>query len=234
MLEVADVVIGIPKSRGSISFDLQPGEVHAIMAESGAGKTGLAHILAGLEQPIRGNIYLNRQPVLIKDPFHAILLGIGVFFNDTSYSLIPHLTIKEYLFLWHDGHIISNKRLAEKAKGLLDEYEVNINADTLIFELSQEQRCLIYLMKLLARRPSILILDEPSVDLSETGKQHLFRILQKCRSSSGILYLSNQLEEILQVADRVTILKEGATRLHSWQLATASRIQYAGLAIVMG
>lgn len=222
MLQVADLAIGLPKSRGSINFDLRPGEIHAMMAESGAGKTGLARILAGLQQPLKGTILLNRQPVSIKNPAHAISLGLGVYLNNARYSHITHLKVKEYLFLWSKKLFISNKQLAAMARALLDEYEVNINPDAFVFNLTQEEWSLVFLLMLLARKPANLILDEPGADLSETGKQHLFRILQKYRNNAGILYLSNQLEEILQVADRVTILKEGAT-LACFPIETAKK-----------
>ncbi len=202
----------ISKGCNQINLDLNMNEIHAIMGESGAGKTGLARILAGMNCPSQGMIYINNQRVEIKDPSQALSLGIGVLFQNTSYSIIPHLTVKEFLYIWFDSFFISNKRLAKKAIELLQEYEINLNPNRFISELNQEEYRILFLMKILAREPAIIILDEPATDLSESKKQHFFRIVRKfAEKGGGVLYLSNKLDEILQISDRVTILKDGGT-----------------------
>lgn len=200
-----------------INLELRRGEIHAIMGEPGAGKTGIAHIMAGLQAPGEGGIYLGDrpvadQPVAIKNPYQSLALGIGVLFENSGLSFIPHLTVKEYLYLWTSRWIISNKKMTARAEQLLEEYEIGVNPNHLYASLSQEERRLVSLLRLLARNPSVLVLDEPSADLSEIRKQHLFRILRKyARKQAGILYLSNQLEEVLQIGDWVTILKNSGT-----------------------
>jgi two-component sensor histidine kinase/ABC-type multidrug transport system ATPase subunit len=202
----------ISKDDQCINLDLKRGEIHTIMGEPGAGKTGIAQFLAGLQIPTYGTIFLNQQPVQIKSPFQSLALGIGVLFENTSFSYIPYLSVKEYLFLWTNLWIISSRKLAKKTRELLDEYEINIDPNRLFINLNQEERRLIALMRIFARDPSIVVLDEPSSNLSEARKQHLFRIIRKyAEKKKGVLYLSNQLEEILQIGDRVTILKNGAT-----------------------
>ena len=195
-----------------INLELRRGEIHAVMGEPGAGKTDIAHILAGLQAPGAGVLTLNGQPVTIRNSYHAIDLGIGVLFESGHLSFIPHLTVKEYLYLWTNRWIISNKKLTEKTEQLLAEYEINVAPHCLFSDLSQEERRLISLLRLLARNPTILVLDEPSSSLGEIKKQHLFRILrQYARKQAGILYLSNQLEEVLQIGDWVTVLKNSGT-----------------------
>jgi ribose transport system ATP-binding protein len=204
-------VSGVSKEGSNINLDLKKGEIHAIMGESGAGKTGIAHILAGINKN-QGIIYINNQLVEIKNPFHSLALGIGVLFQNYSYSFIPRLTVKEFLYIWADSFFISSKRLTEKTVQMLQEYEIDVNPNALMYNLNQEECRLLSLMKLLAHKPLIVALDEPSSDLSEVKKQHLFRIIRKyAENGNGILYLSNKLDEILQIGDRVTILKDGGT-----------------------
>jgi two-component sensor histidine kinase/ABC-type multidrug transport system ATPase subunit len=202
----------ISKGCNEINLDLKKNEIHAIMGESGAGKTGLAQILAGMNRPSRGMIYINNQLVEIKGPSQPLSLGISVLFQNKSYSFIPHLTVKEFLYIWFDSFLISNKRLAKKAIELLQEYEIDLSPNRFISELNQEEYRILFLMKILARNPAIIVLDEPTSDLSESKKQHFFRIIRKfAEKGGGVLYLSNKLDEILQISDRVTILKDGGT-----------------------
>lgn len=202
----------VSKDDQYINLDLKRGEIHAVMGEPGAGKTGITHFLTGLQTPSSGTIYLNDQPIMIKNPFNSLSLGIGVLLENPSFSFVPSMTVKEYLFLWTNLIIISNKKLSLKTQRLLDEYEINVNPDRLFINLNQEERRLISLMRVIARDPSIVVLDEPSSGLSELRKQHLFRIIRKyVEKNKGVLYLSNQLDEILQIGDRVTILKNRGT-----------------------
>jgi ribose transport system ATP-binding protein len=205
-------ISGVSKDMASINLDLKKGEIHAIIGESGAGKTGLAHILAGLKYSDAGIIYVNNQLVDIKSIKYSLALGIGVLLDNPAYNYIPHLTVKEYLYLWNHSLIVSNKKMAEKTKKLLGEYDVNVDPNDLMLKLNVEERLLLSLMKVLVRNPSIVVLDEPTSSLSEAKKQHFFRIIRKyAESNNGILYLSNQLDEVLQIGDRVTILKSGET-----------------------
>jgi ribose transport system ATP-binding protein len=213
ILRIQDLRIDeISKGCNRINLDLKMNEIHAIMGESGAGKTGLAQILAGINRPNQGMIYINNQLVDLKDPSQPLSLGVGVLLQDTNYSFLPHLTVKEFLYLWFDSFFISNKRLAQKAFELFQEYEINLSPNRFISELNQEEYRILFLMKILARNPAIIVLDEPTADLSESKKQHFFRIIRKfAEKGGGVLYLSNKLDEILQISDRVTILKDGGT-----------------------
>ncbi|TCL76289.1 ribose transport system ATP-binding protein [Hydrogenispora ethanolica] len=223
LLEKADTLLaiknlrinGVSKDYCSINLDLNRGRIHAIMGESGAGKTGLAHILAGMRRCDQGAIEMNGQPIEIRNPRQPFALGIGVLFQNTQLSFIPHLTVKEYLYLWADTLIVSGKRLADQAARLLRDYEIRIDPHALVSDLSQEECRLLALMKLLARDPAVVVLDEPTSDLSEIKKQHFFRIIRRfAEKGSGVLYLSNKLDEILQIGDEVTILKDGGTVAH--------------------
>lgn len=224
LLQIKNIRLsGVSKESNSISLDLKRGEVHAVMGESGAGKTGLAQIMAGLKNPESGLIFIDSRQVEIKNSFESLALGIGVLYDNLNNSYIPHLSVKEYLYLWTETFIVSDKRLFEKAQKLLHEYEINVDPDDLLFDLSMEECQLLALMKVLAKNPAIVVLDEPTSSLSEIRKQHLFRIIRKyAEAKHGVLYLSNQLDEILQIGDRVTILKDGGA-LASFSMEFAKR-----------
>lgn len=213
ILQIKDLYIhGVSKEGNWINLDLKKGEIHALIGESGAGKTGLAYILAGINRTNQGEIFINSQLVDIKNPLNLKKLGLGVLFENPNYSFIPHLTAKEYLYIWSDSFIISSKHLLEKTIKTFREYEININPNALISELNQEECRLLYLLKILVTDPNIVILDAPTSDLSESKKQHLFRIIRKyTEKGGGVLYLSNKLDEILQISDRVTVIKDGGT-----------------------
>lgn len=209
LLQIKDLRINGSKEGQSISFDLRKGEIHAIIGESDAGKSKIAFFLAGLQNSGSGVVFLNQEPVQIKNIFHSLDVGIGVLFKDPFFSYLPHLKIKEYLYLWEKNFVLSKKELSLKAQKLLEEYEINIDPDSLFISLNLEERLLIALMRLLAREPLLVVLDEPSINLSQIKRYHLMRIIRKyVKKGTGVLLLSNQLSEILQVSDRITILKD--------------------------
>lgn len=202
---------GVSKDDNVITLDLIKGEIHAVMGESGAGKTGLTHILAGMNRPSQGRIFSQNKLIEIKYPAQLKSLGIGTLFQNPGYSLIPRLTVKEFLYIWADSFIFNN-RLEKRANRLFAEYEINLNPNSYVADLNQEECRLLCLMKLLANGSSIIVLDDPTADLSELKKQHLLRIIRRFAENGGaVLYLSNKFDEILQISDRVTVLKDGGT-----------------------
>jgi two-component sensor histidine kinase/ABC-type multidrug transport system ATPase subunit len=213
ILEIQNLKIsGVSKDNNEINLTVKKGEIHAVMGESGAGKTGLTNILAGMNRPSQGGIFWQNRLVEIKQPEQALALGIGILFQNPGYSLIPHLTVKEFLYIWADSFIIFNQKLAKKAVKLFAEYEINLAPDSLVSDLNQEECRLLFLMKLLANDSVLIVLDDPTADLSELKKQHFLQIIRQFVEKGGaVLYLSNKFDEILQISDRVTILKDGGT-----------------------
>ena len=101
LLQIQNIRLsGVSKESNSIGLDLNSGEIHAVMGESGAGKTGLAQIMAGLKNPESGMIFIGGREVEIKNSFESLALGIGVLYDNINSSYIPHLSVKEYLYLW--------------------------------------------------------------------------------------------------------------------------------------
>jgi ABC-type sugar transport system ATPase subunit len=195
-----------------VNFDVQAGEVHALVGENGAGKSTLMNILAGVHQPTGGTIrFDNHDPVIISDEKFAQQLGISIVFQDRS--LFAQLTIAENIFAARQptrfGHI-DRRKLYFDASRLLEHVGLDLEPDVTVERLSPAQQQLIEVAKALSLKARLIIFDEPTSSLTDRETQALFRVIQQLRFQGvGIIYISHRLEEIFQIADRVTVLKDG-------------------------
>jgi ribose transport system ATP-binding protein len=196
-----------------VSFSATAGEVHAISGENGAGKSTLMKILSGAVHPDRGEILLNGGRVHLSSPLDAHRLGIYTVYQE--FSLVPHLSITENILLgqmpikvpgWVDWNA-ANQRVTN----LLDEIGFhNLNPRTPVSRLSVSQQQMVEIAKAAAGKPRILILDEPTAVLSQEESTLLFDFIRKLKEQSVlILYISHRLDELFQIADRITVLKDG-------------------------
>lgn len=197
-----------------VDFSARLGEVHAIVGENGAGKSTLMKILAGALHRDAGEILLDGSPVLINSPFAAHQLGIRAVYQE--FSLVRHLSVTENILLgqmpsgrvkwlidWKKAHQQAEEKLAEIGF-------TGLNVRTQVSRLSVSQQQMVEIAKAAVTRPRIWILDEPSAVLSQEELNRLFEVIQKLkRESALILYISHRLEEVYQVADRITVLKDG-------------------------
>jgi ABC-type sugar transport system ATPase subunit len=197
-----------------VDFVLHPGEVHALLGENGAGKSTLINILAGELQPDAGEILVNGEPVRFKDPHHASSLGISVVYQELS--LCPNLTAAQNISLHRaaDSALLSQvdkKRLHSSAQELLHRLGLfNLNVAVPVRSLSLGQRQLIEIAKALTTGLKVLILDEPNSALTHEDSAHLFRVVRELRGQGiAIVYVSHRLEETMQLADQITILRDG-------------------------
>jgi inositol transport system ATP-binding protein len=201
-----------------VNFDVRPGEVHALVGENGAGKSTLMNILAGVHQPTGGTIQFdNHDPVVIPDEKSAQQLGISIVFQDRS--LFAQLTIAENIFAARQpnrfGHI-DRRKLYFDASRLLEQVDLDLEPAVTVEQLSPAQQQLIEVAKALSLRAKLIIFDEPTSSLTDKETQALFRVIRQLRSQGvGVIYISHRLEEIFQIADRVTVLKDG-----EWQGTT--------------
>ena len=194
-----------------VDFDLAAGEVHALMGENGAGKSTLIKCLLGIEKMDEGTVLMKDEPVVIGDSLDAAKKGISAVFQDLS--LIPYLSIAENVFLNREekkGLLIDKKSIYKKTKDLIDKYGFNINEKTLVCDLSAAQKQLCEILKAIAISPKILILDEPTASLTENESDILFRIIKEFKKNgTGIIYVSHRMNEIFEIAERVTVLRDG-------------------------
>ncbi|MBC7892250.1 MAG: sugar ABC transporter ATP-binding protein [Sphingobacteriaceae bacterium] len=197
-----------------VSLGVEAGEVHALCGENGAGKSTLMNILAGNLQPDPGGeIVLDGQVVSIPNPQRAAELGIAIVYQERS--LADNLSVAENIFANQPPTtrlgLIDYPKLNAEAGRLLDELQIGgISPKTPVERLSPGQKQMVEIAKALSKNPQILILDEPTASLTERETAVLFGVLRLLRERGvAIIYISHRMEEIYQLADRITVLKDG-------------------------
>jgi rhamnose transport system ATP-binding protein len=202
---------GVHALRG-VSFELHGGEVHALVGENGAGKSTLTKIITGACQADEGTLEINGRVVESNDPVISRSLGIAVIHQQPA--LFPDLTVAENISLgleasgwWRRVRWAARRR---RARELLDRVGAAIDPGTVVQHLSMPEQQLVEIARALGADARILILDEPTASLSEREVERLFRMIRDLRSQGvGMIYISHRLEELFQVADRVTVLRDG-------------------------
>lgn len=197
----------------NVSLTLFPGEVHAVVGENGAGKSTLMKILSGIYLADQGEVIINSQPVNISNPREAMDLGITTIYQD--FNLVPVLSIAENIFLGNEKNgrlpgLINRNVLYKRAEEILSRLKVDLNARTLVYKLSVAKQQIVEIAKALVYDSKVLIMDEPTASLSKREVESLFDIIRSLKEhGTGILYVSHRLEEVSQIADRVTVLRDG-------------------------
>ncbi|MEM4416737.1 MAG: ATP-binding cassette domain-containing protein, partial [Nitrososphaerota archaeon] len=194
-----------------INFDVRAGEVHALLGENGAGKTVLANILSGFYTLSSGQILVRGKNVRFKSPLDAIRHGIGMVHQE--FTLAPPLTVLENITLTlrkNNPFSYPVKNVAQKAQTLSERYGLKIDLDRTVEQLSLGERQRVEILKVLYWEPSILILDEPTSVLTHEEIGELFKILRRmAEDGKGVVFITHRIEEIMSVADRVTVLRLG-------------------------
>jgi ABC-type sugar transport system ATPase subunit len=214
LLEVESIRKAFPGvlALDDVSFDLQPGEVHALVGENGAGKSTLLSVINGLVAPDGGEIRIEGQPVVLGDPTAALARRLALVHQELV--LCPNLSVAENIFLGREpsGRMGGNKPavLKRMARGLLDEIHVNLDPARPVGELSLNEQQIVEICRALASRPRILVFDEPTASLNDDQVRHLLDIIRKLKADGlGIIYVSHRLGEVLEISDRVTVLRDG-------------------------
>src|ERR1700730_3041385 len=203
---------GNPVLKG-VHFELFAGEVHALVGENGAGKTTLMNILAGVHQPDSGSIRLRgRGQATIPDERSAQALGIAIVFQERS--LFAQLSVAENIFADRQPGKglggIDRKTLHENTCLLLRGTGLEADPQQTVESLSPAHQQLVEIAKALSHNPAILIFDEPTSSLTERETHRLFEVIRQLKSGGvGIIYISHRLPEVFQIADRITVLKDG-------------------------
>ncbi|MFL6021057.1 MAG: ABC transporter ATP-binding protein [Gaiellaceae bacterium] len=195
-----------------IDFDLRRGEVHALLGENGAGKSTLMSILYGLYTADSGEILMNGDPVSISSPKHAIELGIGMVHQ--HFMLIPVMTVTENIVLAqeprHAGVLLDYDAAAARVAELSASFGLAVNPSARIEKITVGQQQRVEILKALYRGAEILILDEPTAVLTPQEAQELFEIIDSLKEQGkSIVFISHKLNEVLQIADRISVLRRG-------------------------
>lgn len=214
VLQAKGIIKDFPGVRAlkCVDFDVNEGEIHALCGENGAGKSTLMHILAGVFKQDGGEIFLDGNLIHIANQRRANELGISIVYQERS--LIGTMSVAENIFAGRQpvgvGSVIKWKQMYEETDKLLAKLGIEIGSKTIVNKLSPAMQQMIEIAKALSINPKVLILDEPTATITEKEVVLLFALLRKLRENGmAIIYISHRLVEIFQIADRVTVFKDG-------------------------
>ena len=199
------------KALQDVSFDVRAGSVHALMGENGAGKSTLLKILSGAYRPSSGSLVLDGQPRAFAHTSDALHAGVAVIYQELH--LVPEMTVAENLFLGHLPRrlgLVNRRELAAAARKQLELVGETIDPATKLGRLPLAQRQMVEIAKALTRGARIIAFDEPTSSLSDREVRRLFTIIRELKARGcAILYVSHRMEEIFELCDRITVLRDG-------------------------
>ena len=199
-----------------MSFSIREGEVHAICGENGAGKSTLMKVVTGVYKPDSGTIQVAGQEVDIENPNDAFEKGIAIMYQETS--LFGEMTILENMYLNHEVTkkalgflpVLDHHAMREKVRAILRKMNVSMDLDAKVKDIGMAQKQLVEIAKALTFNARILIMDEPTASLTEREVVALFEIIRNLKAEGvSIVYISHRLEEIFEICDRVTVIRDG-------------------------
>ncbi len=195
------------------SFELRRGEVHALVGENGAGKSTLMKILAGIYSPDAGTIRVGGREVTITNPREAQELGISIIHQELN--LMPHLTVAQNIFIGREPRgrlpfVVDDPALNRMTAELFERLHLRLNPRTRVGDLAVAQQQMVEIAKALSFNAEVLIMDEPTAALTDVEIDELFRVIRDLRQHGvGIVHISHRLEELKQISDRVTVMRDG-------------------------
>ena len=194
-----------------VDFDLRRGEVHVLFGENGAGKSTLINIIAGTFPSDTGTFKYQGKEIVHLTPHGARVIGISPVFQE--FSLVPGLTIEQNLFLGREmtaGGFLNRPAMRARARAIIHELNFDLPPDCKVAQLSRAHQQMVEIAKAFLTEVRLLILDEPTASLTDTEAAKLFDLVAKLKASGvGIIYVSHRMREIKQIADRVTVLRDG-------------------------
>jgi simple sugar transport system ATP-binding protein len=194
-----------------VDLDVRRGEVHALLGENGAGKSTLMNILYGLYKPDAGEIRLHGKPVVFASARDAIQAGIGMVHQ--HFMLIPVMTVAENIVLGaepRDGVLLDERGAERRVRDLSERFGLAVNPSALVNEITVGQEQRVEILKALYRGADVLILDEPTAVLTPQEARELFEIIRSLQEDGkSIIFISHKLNEVLEIADRITVLRRG-------------------------
>ncbi len=216
LLSMAGIVKEFPGVRalGGVDLDVRAGEVHCLLGQNGAGKSTLIKVLSGFHQPDGGTITWDAEEVAFTTPAKAIGHGVATIYQELD--LVPHLDVTENVFLGHEvsrGGFSLRGQAHDRARELLARLgHPEISPTRTVGELSPAKQQIVSMARALSRDTRLLVLDEPSAVLDQEEVDNLFRVIHDLTAEGvAIIYISHRLEEIREIGDRITVLKDGRT-----------------------
>lgn len=213
LLEMKGVCKSFPgvKALQNVSLQLRAGEVHALLGENGAGKSTLIKVLGGIYIAEEGEIYIEGKKVNINSVNDSHENGVAIIHQELV--LVPYMTVAENIFLGREhgkGKLINKESMIREAQTLLDQYEMNIDAETLIKDLTIAQQQMVEIVKAISFNSKILVMDEPTSSISDKEVGFLFETMRTLtKKGVGIIYISHKMSELEEICDRVTVMRDG-------------------------
>lgn len=202
---------GATKALRGVSFEVMPGEVHALIGENGAGKSTLMKVLSGAHEQDSGTLELNGQPFHPGNPLNARQAGVAMIYQELN--LAPDLTVEDNILLGREPSrfgVIDRRRRRKQALHALDELEHHVPLDVPVNQLTIAEQQLVEIARALVFEPKVLIMDEPTSSLTQQDAQNLFRVIRQLKQRGvSVIYISHFLEECQQIADCYTVLRDG-------------------------
>jgi len=211
LVRMVDIVKRFPGvlANDHVSFELRVGEIHALLGENGAGKTTLMNILYGIYHPDGGEIYVRGRRVEIRSPRDAMNLGIGMVHQ--HFMLVDRHTVAENVALGYAKSLFNPLgEIRERLREFAEKYGLKVDPDAYIWQLSAGEQQRVEIIKALYHGADILILDEPTSVLTPQETKELFKIIRRMGDEGkGIIFITHKLDEVFEVADRVTVMRRG-------------------------
>lgn len=215
VLELHDISKSFPgvKALSGVSMKIERGKVHAIMGENGAGKSTLMKIMTGVYTKDSGSILVDGQPVEIKSPTDSQALGISIIYQEMA--LVPLMNVAQNVFLGKEKKskipfLIDRGQMKKESRELLDQFGLNVDVDTLIQSCRVGQQQMIEIAKAISAKAWVVVMDEPTGAISEEDTKRLFELIAELKKQNvAIVYISHRMAEIFEIADQITILRDG-------------------------
>ena len=215
LISVQDVSKSFPGVRAlsRVRFELLAGEVHALVGENGAGKSTLMKILAGIYARDSGEVLYNGEPVSFASPRAAQMRGIGIIHQELQ--LMNHLTVAQNIFIGREprgrlGIFLDEDRLNRRARDILAHMHLNLDPRAVVGGLTVAKQQMVEIAKALSFNSRVLIMDEPTAALNNAEIAELFKIIRELKARGvGIVYISHKMDELKEISDRVTVLRDG-------------------------
>ncbi|WP_026486471.1 sugar ABC transporter ATP-binding protein [Caldanaerobius polysaccharolyticus] len=217
VLEMRNICKNFPgvKALDNVTLKIRPGTVHALMGENGAGKSTLMKCLFGIYVPDSGEIILEGNKVQFKNPREALDHGISMIHQELN--PVPYRTVMENIWLGRFPvkdvmgiKVVDHKKMYNDTKSLMQELQIDIKPDTLVARLSVSQIQMVEIAKAISCKAKVIVMDEPTSSLTENEVEHLFKIIKSLRRQGiAIIYISHKIEEILEISDEVTVMRDG-------------------------
>ncbi len=204
---------GATQALKNVSFDVRPGEVHALMGENGAGKSTLMKIISGIHQSDGGQIYVNGERVGFDGPREAQAAGIAIIHQELN--VIPEMTVAENLAVGREPTnrfgVLDRRRMRADATEKLARVHAEISPNALMGSLSVGMQQMVEIARAVAEEARVLVLDEPTAALSRSESDRLFALIRSMRADGmGLVYISHRMEEVWELSDRITVFRDGA------------------------